>query len=353
MANHARENDRRARSVADKRSALAGAAGRHSAPSSAQHNAYRHSDQVGGTRVRDADGQWRDRTPEERRPKPKAPERLTFGEFLKRNIVYILSVVAVVVIVVLLIFGLNMFGGAQEEPPASVQDEQEYESPFDWSNLTWSNDRPAYVVGGQVKSRLGIDVADYQKEIDWDAVASDGIDFAIVRLGYRGATKGAMHEDEYFRDNIAGAKAAGLDCGVYYFSQATTIEEALMESEFVLRRLEGVSLEYPVVYDFEEVTSLGVTRTADVTDEELAAIADAFCSRVEAAGYRAMVYGNSHDLSSFDVDVLTGRDIWWAEYDVDFPSHYMNIVMWQYTSDGNVDGISTTVDMNLDLYGAL
>ena len=220
MANHARDN----RGIEDKRSALAGG----------QHRAYSHSDQVGGTRRREADGRWVDRGPEPEPPKPQPLSRQSFGEFVKNNMVYILSAAAVVAIGLLLLFGVRAFSGAPSSSGAGTSgtgsaDPENYVSPYDWSKLDTSTNHYAYVVDGKVKSSLGVDVAEYQGDIDWNAAAADGIDFAIIRLGYRGATEGDIHLDEQYYDNLAEARAAGLDVGVYFFSQATTPEEAREE----------------------------------------------------------------------------------------------------------------------------
>ncbi len=338
MANHARNN----RDVADKRSALAGA----------QRNAYVHSDQVGGARQRQADGRWVDRDPEPLRQhevrRQQANKPLTLGEFLSRNIVYILSVVAVAIIAVLLIFGVRMFGDLLSSPGG-----EGYESPYDWSKLDRTDGRFAYVENGQVKSRLGVDVSEQDYDIEWNAVAADGVDFAMIRLGYRGATEGGVYLDEYYETNLAGARSAGLDCGVYFFSQAITTEEAVEEANFVLEHLNGASLEYPIAFDSETVSGVGGSRTAGLTAEELTNISDAFCDRIEQAGYSTLVYGNGYDLRSYDADVMTGRGIWWAEYGVDYPSHYLDIVIWQYTSTGAVAGIPGAADLNIDLSGVL
>lgn len=339
MAQHARNNGG---SVGDKRSALAGA----------QRNAYVHRDQVGGTKRQDADGRWHDvpteQLEERQRAREEANKPLTVGTYVKNNAAYILSVAAVAVIAVLLIFGMRMIAGSQ---PGG---EEAYTSPYDWSKLNQTDGRYAYVVDGQVKSRFGIDVAEYNHGIDWDAVAADGVDFAMIRLGYRGATEGDLYLDDYYEDNLAGAKAAGIDCGVYFFSQAITVEEAHEEAAFVLDNLDGVALEYPIAFDLEFVSGVDGSRTADLTDDELTAIADAFCDDIEAAGYQTLVYGNQLDLRSYDVDVMTGRGIWWAEYGVSSPSHYLDIVMWQYTSEGSIAGIEEGgVDLNIDLSGVL
>lgn len=337
MANHARDN----RGVGDKRSALAGA----------QRNAYVHRDQVGGAKRREADGKWVERPQEplrqRERARVEANKPLTVGTFILRNSVYILSVVAVVVIAVLLIVGVRMLSGI------ATWGDGEYENPYDWSKLEQSDGRYAYVVDGRVRSRLGIDVAEHEYDIDWDAVAADGIEFVMIRLGYRGATEGELYVDDLYEDNMAGAKAAGLARGVYFFSQAVTVEEAVEEADFVLAKLGGTRLEYPIAFDFEHVSGVEDSRTADLTDEELSDIADAFCDRIERAGYDTLVYGNAYDLRSYDVDALSGRGIWWAEYGVANPSQYLAIELWQYTSDGQVDGIDASVDMNIDLRGVL
>lgn len=341
MANHVRDD----RGVADKRSAL----------TSGQHRAYNHGDQVGGSMRREADGRWvkREETPQPVRP--RVDQRESTGEFIQRNAVYILSVVAVVLIATLLIFGVRMVSDLFT--PISVegsgQDADRYASPYDWSNLDRTDGRYAYVVNGQVKSRFGIDVADHQGYIDWDAVAADGVEFAIIRLGYRGSTEGDLYLDDYFEYNLEAAKAAGIDCGVYFFSQAVTVEEAREEAAFVLGALDDKALEYPVVFDWERVSGVGETRTSGLVSTELPAIADAFCDEIEAGGYRVSLYGNSRDLSYYSSEVLAGRGVWWAEYNTAAPLHNLDIDMWQYSSDGHVDGIETTVDMDIDLSGVL
>lgn len=287
----------------------------------------------------------RQRAKRENRP----PQRESLGQFIKRNIAYILSVVAVAVIVLLLIVGIRAFAGLFN--PGEGADG--YISPYDWSKLEVSGDRYAYVVDGQTRSRLGVDVSENQGSIDWNAVASDGVEFAMVRLGYRGATEGDIYLDEQYWTNLEGARAAGIDCGIYFFSQAITTDEAIEEADFVIETLGGAQLQYPVAFDSEVLASQGITRTAGLTDDELSAIADAFCERIRQAGYSTVVYGNYYDMSSYDIATLNGGGVWWAEYDVTVPSNFTDIVMWQYTSNGHVAGIDTAVDLNVDLSNVL
>lgn len=341
MADHARRDG----TADDKRAALAGA--------SSAHNAYRHTtpayEHLPQQPQRPQPQGGRDGNSGRDNPVPLS--KMSLGQFARRYSVYILSVVAVAVVVVALIFGVRAFSELLDEP---LEVEVGYTSPYDWSKLDRTDGRFAYVDGGQVKSRLGVDVSSHQYDIDWDAVAADGVDFAMIRLGYRGATEGDLYLDEFYEANLAGAKAAGLDCGVYFFSQAQNTEEAIEEADFVIEHLGGAMLEYPIAFDSEEkVLDLAESRTTGLTADEMTAIMEAFCNRVEQAGYRSMVYGNRIDLARFNDGSLEGRRIWWAEYGVNAPSEQVDIVMWQYSNAGQVAGIQTGADMNIDLSGAL
>ena len=204
----------------------------------------------------------------------------------------------------------------------------------------------SYVQNGQTISRTGIDVSSHQQQINWSSVAQDGISFAYIRLGYRGSSEGTLHVDDFFTQNLSGAKNAGIDVGVYFFSQAITEEEAREEARFVLKQLDGASLDYPIAFDMEPSPE-GGGRADALTREEATAIANAFCDEIQKNGYRAIIYGNSYDLSKYDLSTLTGR-IWLAQYDGK-PDGSISFVMWQYTPKGTVAGISGSVDLNLDL----
>lgn len=130
---------------------------------------------------------------------------------------------------------------------------------------------------------LGIDVSDYQGDIDWAAVKASGIDFAMIRAGYRGATRGKLNEDSKFADNYTGAKDAGVKVGIYFFSQATSVTEAEEEAGYVLQLLQNKSVDYPVVFDWEQ-TSVDGSRTADATGEQITSYASAFCKKTRESG---------------------------------------------------------------------
>lgn len=251
-------------------------------------------------------------------------------------------------------FAISLSGCSQAEDAGSEQTaEPVYVSPYDWeSNLTAEGDRLAYSENGEAKSLLGIDVSDHQNSINWAAVKADGVDFAILRIGYRGSTEGEIYEDSRFADNVLGAQSAGMPLGVYFFSQAVNEEEAREEARFVIEKLseQGLtpeSLAYPVVFDQEPAEGEG--RANGLSSEQYTANALAFCQAIEEAGYRPMVYGNQNDMAARDISALESYPVWYAEYGVQTPSADFDFVMWQYTNQGTVRGIDVPVDLNLYL----
>ena len=205
--------------------------------------------------------------------------------------------------------------------------------------------RVVYASGGR-RARTGIDVSTHQKEIDWPAVAADGIDFAILRLGHRGYTEGGLFLDQTFEQNLRGALDAGLEVGVYFFSQAVTPEEAEEEADYVLETLNGQELAFPVAFDWETIIG-DEARTDGLDGETMTRCAAAFCKRVEDAGYRPAVYFNqTQGYLRYDLRDLTDYELWLAEYDLT-PDFYYHFDLWQYTHAGRVDGIQGDVDLDL------
>ncbi len=226
----------------------------------------------------------------------------------------------------------------------------QYESPYDWDCLSSNQGRLSYVVNGQSVSKLGIDVSESQGFIDWEQVARDGIEFAFIRLGYRGTTEGKIYLDEYFPYNIEQALAAGIKCGIYFYSQAINAQEATEEAEFVVQKLGGRALAYPVAFDYESINLNGKpSRNSNIGLEQMEGIANAFCEYIKRAGYEVVIYGNKQDLRRYPNDISNQYNIWWAEYDSSVPHHDRDIFCWQYTNGGQVSGIDTAVDMNIEL----
>ncbi len=218
---------------------------------------------------------------------------------------------------------------------------------YDLNAFVWEGSFLTYT--GPETARRGIDVSAHQQGIDWAAVASEGVEFAMLRVGYRGYTEGATFLDERFYENVGGALENGIQVGVYFFSQAISVEEAREEADIVLRAIEGLDITYPVVYDWENVHQPDA-RTANLDDETLTACAAAFCETVEAAGYTAAVYFNQvYGYNHFDLLALEDYVFWLAQY-ADVPDFYYAFDMWQYTSSGQVAGIDGDVDLNLSFW---
>ena len=211
--------------------------------------------------------------------------------------------------------------------------------------FTFENGRPRYAKDG-VHSLYGVDVSEHQGTIDWQAVKADGVEFAMLRIGYRGYSYGGVYEDAYFEYNLREAQAAGLKVGVYFFSQATTREEAIEEAAFVLQTLDGRALDLPVVFDWESI-SYDEARTDYIESEQLTLMCRAFCDTVKAGGYEPMLYMYKvlayHSVTLGDVADVP----FWISELQETPSFYYRYSMWQYSYSGSVAGIGGGVDVNL------
>ena len=199
---------------------------------------------------------------------------------------------------------------------------------------------------------LGVDVSSHQGEIDWYAVREAGIQFAILRLGFRGMTEGNLNLDDTFQQNYQGAVDAGLQVGVYFFSQAVSEEEAREEADFVLEALGGRALQYPVVFDWEtplpsDTLPAEELRAHGLSGEEVTRCALAFCQRVEEAGYTPCIYTNkTMAYETFNLEELSAYPLWYAEYQP-VPSLYYHFDLWQYSATGAVPGIFGSVDLDI------
>lgn len=227
---------------------------------------------------------------------------------------------------------------------------QLYNNPYSWSNLKRDGDRFSYIVDGKKVSRLGIDVSEHNGSIDWSKVAADGIEFAYIRLGYRGTVAATIAQDSQFQVNLEGAQKAGLDIGVYFYSQAITEDEAAEEANYVIQTLAGTKTYYPVAFDMEPGAN-GSDRVSELSQEQITKVAAAFCRTLQAQGYNAVIYGSQQDLAHYDLESLTQYGFWYAEYK-NRPTLGFNFALWQYSSKGSVSGIGGNVDLDLDLSAA-
>lgn len=198
-------------------------------------------------------------------------------------------------------------------------------------------------------SRVGIDVSKWNGEIDWDKVKNAGVEFAIIRAGYRGSSTGSLVEDPLFTANMKGAQASGIPVGVYFFTQAVNEVEAVEEASAVLALIREYALEYPVFIDTEGAGGNG--RADELDTETRTLVCEAFCRTIENAGYQAGVYGSRNWYNNrLYTDRLDSRYcIWLAEYR-SVPLYQGYYQFWQYTSKGKIDGISGNVDMNISYY---
>lgn len=189
----------------------------------------------------------------------------------------------------------------------------------------------------------GIDVSAHQGPIDWQAVAGSGVRFAMVRLGYR-SYEGVLNVDERAGENLAGARAAGLQVGAYFFSQATDPEEARQEAELAVQVLEGMALDLPLAYDWEYVSD--DARTGDMDPDTLEQCVHSFCGAVEAAGYSPMVYFNQElSRTLLDLEAVEEYPFWLAMYAPELEFR-CPVAMWQWSDQGKVDGIGGYTDLD-------
>ena len=196
---------------------------------------------------------------------------------------------------------------------------------------------------------FGIDVSKWNKDIDWAKAKAAGVEFAIIRCGYRGSVTGALVEDPYFLRNIQGAKAAGVKVGLYFFTQATNAVEAVEEASMVLCLNGGLPLDYPIFIDTEGAGGNGRADGLDVATRT--EVCRAFCETIESAGYRAGIYASRNwYYNNLDMTRLDSHVIWLAEYR-EYPKYEGKYQMWQYTSGGSIDGIEGRVEFNISSVG--
>lgn len=217
---------------------------------------------------------------------------------------------------------------------------------YDFTKLVCQSDRMKYYENGSQVSYVGVDVSKLQDYIDFIKVKRAGIDFVMIRVGARGYGTGQLIVDDYFNENIKRATDAGLDVGVYFYSQAITKEEAVEEANLVLENLGEYSISYPVAFDMELVSN-DTARIDGLSRSERTDIAKTFLDTIEEAGLKTVIYGNKEWLiKEIDMSKLTAYDVWYAE-EADIPDYPYRFTMWQYSTRGSVDGIAGLVNLNI------
>ena len=216
-------------------------------------------------------------------------------------------------------------------------------SDFTQDDFTTNADGLPEYTGDAYDTRLGVDVSFYQGEIDWEAVAADGVEFAMIRCGYRGSESGTIVVDEQLENNIEGALAAGLDVGVYFFSQSTGAIEAAEEANFVLDLISGYDITMPVAFDWEPLEG---SRAEDIDRSELTASAVVFCEMVKDAGYTPCVYLYRYTgYYEYMMERLADYELWVGALG-SWPDFYFRHMLWQFSMTGRVEGIDADVDLD-------
>lgn len=246
----------------------------------------------------------------------------------------------------------NKAENAQEDPQAKIEEEKE-EAKVQLPDLKASQYETDEIT-------TGIDVSEFQGNIDWKAVADSGIDFAMIRVGYRGMKNGEIKEDACSKYNLQEASKNGLKIGAYFFSTAVTEEEAKEEAEWTKNLLSGYPVTYPVAYNCEGFQNPS-SRQFELSVEERTKLADAFLKSIEEGSYTGMFYAAKNELDDNNLwnadDLSLNYRIWVAQYsDQTWPektkSDYTgDHVMWQYTNQGKLDGIKGAVDFNVAYFG--
>lgn len=292
----------------------------------------------------------------------------------RRRLLPVLLLIAAVLVVggLLTAVVLSLRGGsARQEPEADPHAGQVYIN--DGFNMVWmtphegipasglaqedfrrdTNDdgsggvRVRYL-GAEYATRWGVDVSNHQGAIDWAALKRQGIDFAYLRLGLRGyGEKGSLYPDRSFDSYYSGARAAGIEVGVYFFSQAATVQEAAQEALYALQLLDGRDLDLPVYYDWEPVQQED-SRTLHNNEFLLTSQARTFCALIEQGGYEAGVYMNRQQgYYRYDLPSMGNIALWIADPG-DYPDFYYRFDVWQYDHGARLDGVNEIVDLNVE-----
>lgn len=211
-----------------------------------------------------------------------------------------------------------------------------------------------YYASNRKISSYGISVSKYQGNIDWELVKESGIDFAMIRMGVRGYSTGNVVLDEKFVENVEGALRNGIDVGIYFYSQATTIDEAVEEANYAVAAAAKYPIAYPVVF-YTETIEQDSARTDSLNADELTAVASKFCEVVAGYGYRPMIGGSKKQLSKkLDISQLTNYDTWLLDAPslkngkkLSMSAYPYQYTMWQYSTEGHIGGIEGNCDLSI------
>lgn len=203
---------------------------------------------------------------------------------------------------------------------------------------------------GEKISHLGCDLSYHNTNVNFDELAASGCEFVMLRCGFRGYSQGGLMKDEKFDEYAAEAQRVGLDLGVYFFTQAITVEEARDEADFVISVIEDYDISYPVAFDTEYIDDEKArTNTADISGELRSDICKAFCERISEEGYYPMIYASENWMRRYlNVEALKDYDLWAPQY-LDENDFLYDFTMWQYTDSGSIPGVKGDVDLDISM----
>lgn len=217
---------------------------------------------------------------------------------------------------------------------------------YDFTKLVCQSNLMKYYVDGKQVSFIGADISKYHDYVDFIKLKKAGVDFVMLRVGARGYGSGQLVLDDYFADNIKRASDAGLQIGVYFYSQAITTEEAVEEANMVLENIRDYQITYPVAFDMEYVEN-DTARVESLSKAEKTTITKTFLDTVKDAGYTPMLYGSKEWLlKRIDMSKLTSYDIWLSQAS-DIPDYPYKFSMWQYTYSASINGIAGMANLNI------
>lgn len=217
---------------------------------------------------------------------------------------------------------------------------------YDFTKLVCQSDIMKYYENGKQVSYVGTDISKYQDYVDFVKLRKAGIDYCMIRVGARGYGSGQLVLDDYFSENMKRATDAGLDVGVYFFSQAITIEEAVEEANMVLEHIKDYQVSYPVAFNMEHITN-DTARIDNLTKAEKTDITKAFLDTIQNAGYKAMVYADKEWLiKEIDMSKLTAYDVWLSQPG-DIPDYPYQFTMWKYNEEASIDGIAGYANLDI------
>lgn len=223
---------------------------------------------------------------------------------------------------------------------------------FDFTRMEDNAGLKRYMENGRKISYVGVDISKHTGKIYFPSLKAAGIDYVMIRLGSRGYSSGQIALDENFKTNIDGALEAGLDVGIYFYSQAVSQDEAVQEANFVVQNLEPYrgKVKYPVAFNMGFVSN-DKSRVEGLSREDKTNVTISFAEAVKAAGYVPMVYGDKEWLiKEVDLAKLQDYDIWLSQEE-DIPDYPYRYAMWQYDTDGILNGIDGGADLNICFVG--